>query len=73
MTFSRHSATFLLMFWFCVVFGQGSGSFTGFTKLCKGLAVVLIGGHILVQLFPAVVNYLALIPARYLVLENLVF
>ncbi|XP_022939647.1 rhomboid-like protein 19 [Cucurbita moschata] len=41
-----------------------SGLFTGFTKLCKGLAVVLIGGHILVQVFPAAVNYLALIPAR---------
>ncbi|XP_021737117.1 rhomboid-like protein 19 [Chenopodium quinoa] len=42
----------------------GGGLFTGFTKLCKGLAVVLIGGHILVQLFPPAVTYLALIPAR---------
>ncbi|XP_023552913.1 rhomboid-like protein 19 [Cucurbita pepo subsp. pepo] len=42
----------------------GPGLFTGFTKLCKGLAVVLVGGHILVQVFPAVVSYLALIPAR---------
>lgn len=38
--------------------------FTGFTKLCKGLAVILVGGHIVVQLFPPVVTYLALIPAR---------
>lgn len=42
----------------------GGGLFTGFTKLCKGLAVVLVGGHIAVQLFPPVVTYLALIPAR---------
>lgn len=38
--------------------------FTGFTSLCKGLVVVLVGGHIVVQLFPPVVTYLALIPAR---------
>lgn len=36
----------------------------GFTKLCKGLAVVLIGGHIAVQI-PTAVSYLALIPAKY--------
>ena len=36
----------------------------GFTKLCKGLAVVLIGGHIVVQI-PTAVSYLALIPAKY--------
>ncbi|KAL9419020.1 hypothetical protein AB3S75_036887 [Citrus x aurantiifolia] len=42
----------------------GSLLFTGFTKLCKGLAVVLVGGHILVQLLPASVSVLALIPAR---------
>lgn len=42
----------------------GGGLFTGFTKLCKGLAVILVGGHIVVQLFPPVVTYLALIPAR---------
>ncbi|KAL1532193.1 Rhomboid-like protein 19 [Salvia divinorum] len=35
----------------------------GFTKLCKGLAVVLIGGHIVVQI-PTAVSYLALIPAK---------
>lgn len=38
--------------------------FTGFTKLCKGLAVILVGGHVLVQILPASVDVLALIPAR---------
>lgn len=38
--------------------------FTGFTRLCKGLAVVLVAGHIVVQIFPYSVTYLALIPAR---------
>lgn len=42
----------------------GGGLFSGFTRLCKGLAVVLISGHIVVQLFPPAVTYLALIPAR---------
>ncbi|KAL9351530.1 hypothetical protein Peur_054210 [Populus x canadensis] len=42
----------------------GASLFTGFTKLCKGLAVVLVAGHIVVQIFPSAVNYLALIPAR---------
>ncbi|XP_062211330.1 rhomboid-like protein 19 [Phragmites australis] len=42
----------------------GGRFFTGFTKLCKGLAVVLFLGHILVQLFPLATSYLALIPAR---------
>ncbi|KAL6126486.1 hypothetical protein ACLB2K_074535 [Fragaria x ananassa] len=42
----------------------GMGGFSGFTRLCKGLAVVLIGGHIVVQLLPVAVTYLALIPAR---------
>lgn len=44
---------------------QGAGAFSGFTRLCKGLAVVLIGGHIVVQFLPQAVNYLALIPARF--------
>ncbi|XP_044507517.1 rhomboid-like protein 19 [Mangifera indica] len=43
---------------------SSAGFFTGFTKLCKGLAVVLVGGHILVQLLPAAASVLALIPAR---------
>ncbi|GMI87007.1 hypothetical protein like AT3G07950 [Hibiscus trionum] len=42
----------------------GGGIFSGFTKLCKGLAVILVGGHIVVQLLPISVTYLALIPAR---------
>ncbi|XVE75352.1 hypothetical protein DITRI_Ditri12bG0087500 [Diplodiscus trichospermus] len=42
----------------------GSGIFSGLTRLCKGLAVILIGGHIVVQLLPSSVTYLALIPAR---------
>ncbi|XP_051119954.1 rhomboid-like protein 19 isoform X2 [Andrographis paniculata] len=39
-------------------------SYAGFTRLCKGLAVVLIGGHIVVQILPISVSYLALIPAK---------
>ncbi|KAK1382451.1 rhomboid-like protein 19 [Heracleum sosnowskyi] len=42
----------------------GTNMFTGFTRLCKGLAVVLVAGHIVVQIFPYSVTYLALIPAR---------
>ena len=44
---------------------QGGKSFTGFTKLCKGLAVILFLAHILVHLFPSAAGYLARIPARY--------
>ncbi|KAK4783296.1 hypothetical protein SAY86_007670 [Trapa natans] len=44
--------------------GGGTSLYGGFTKLCKGLAVVLVGGHAAVQIFPATVAYLALIPAR---------
>ncbi|KAM0837486.1 hypothetical protein ACQ4PT_061608 [Festuca glaucescens] len=42
----------------------GASFFRGYTKLCKGLAVILLLVHLLVQLFPSAVNYLALIPAR---------
>lgn len=42
----------------------GTSLVSGFTKLCKGLAVVLVGGHIVVRIFPSAVTYLALIPAR---------
>uniref|UniRef100_A0A5B7AUS6 Rhomboid-like protein 19 n=1 Tax=Davidia involucrata TaxID=16924 RepID=A0A5B7AUS6_DAVIN len=42
----------------------GTGFFTGFTRLCKGLAVVLAGGHVVLQILPSAVTYLALIPAR---------
>ncbi|GFY84554.1 rhomboid protein-like protein [Actinidia rufa] len=45
-------------------FLRGTSLFTGFTRLCKGLAVVLVGGHIVVQILPSAVTYLALIPAR---------
>ncbi|XP_031486238.1 rhomboid-like protein 19 isoform X1 [Nymphaea colorata] len=41
-----------------------SGSFTGFTKLCKGLAVVLVAGYGVQQIFPSAISYLALIPGR---------
>ncbi|XP_027088848.1 rhomboid-like protein 19 [Coffea eugenioides] len=44
---------------------SGGGVLTGgFTKLCKGLAVVLVGGHIVVQIIPTASSYLALIPAK---------
>ncbi|XP_077252930.1 rhomboid protein-like protein [Tasmannia lanceolata] len=42
----------------------GIGLFSGFTRLCKGLAVVLVGGYAILQIFPSAVSYLALIPAR---------
>ncbi|KAL6569058.1 Rhomboid-like protein 19 [Orobanche gracilis] len=45
----------------------GTSLFSGITKLCKGLAVVLISGHIVVQLFPSAVTYLAVIPASVVV------
>ncbi|EPS58976.1 hypothetical protein M569_15836, partial [Genlisea aurea] len=37
---------------------------TQIPKLCKGLAVVLIVGHIFVLYFPAAISYIALIPAK---------
>ncbi|KAJ9553707.1 hypothetical protein OSB04_017752 [Centaurea solstitialis] len=42
----------------------GPSLFTGVTKLCKGVAAVLVLGHIAVQCFPSSITYLALIPAR---------
>lgn len=42
----------------------GANLFTGFTKLCKGLAVVLVSGYIAVQIVPSILTYVALIPAR---------
>ncbi|KAI8007620.1 Rhomboid-like protein 19 [Camellia lanceoleosa] len=42
----------------------GTSLFSGLTRLCKGLAVVLVGGHIVVQILPSSLTYLALIPAR---------
>ncbi|KAF0913550.1 hypothetical protein E2562_023287 [Oryza meyeriana var. granulata] len=47
--------------WLFLLVGK---SFTGFTKLCKGLAVILFLGHIVIWLFPSTVTYLALIPSR---------
>ncbi|KAL5196581.1 hypothetical protein ABZP36_000093 [Zizania latifolia] len=44
--------------------GGASFFFRGYTKLCKGLAVILLLVHLLVQLFPSAVTYLALIPGR---------
>ncbi|CAN6226359.1 unnamed protein product [Urochloa humidicola] len=44
--------------------GSGSFFFRGYTKLCKGLAVILLLVHLVVQLFPSAVTYLALIPGR---------
>ncbi|PIN11100.1 putative membrane protein [Handroanthus impetiginosus] len=44
--------------------GGGMSIYSGFTRLCKGLAVVLIGGHLVVQILPSAVSYLALIPAK---------
>ncbi|KAK2366397.1 rhomboid protein [Trifolium repens] len=37
--------------------------FSGTTRLCKGLAVVLLAVHVLINFFPSALNYLALIPA----------
>ncbi|KAL7582497.1 hypothetical protein Lser_V15G44341 [Lactuca serriola] len=42
----------------------GANLFTGFTRLCKGLAVVLVSGYIAVQILPSILTYVALIPAR---------
>ncbi|MCL7027844.1 hypothetical protein MKW94_005201 [Papaver nudicaule] len=44
--------------------GGGIGVTSGFTQLCKGLAVVLISGHVLLHIFPSFISYLALIPGR---------
>ncbi|XP_026413019.1 rhomboid-like protein 19 [Papaver somniferum] len=44
--------------------GGGIGVTSGFTRLCKGLAVVLISGHVILHVFPSFISYLALIPAR---------
>uniref|UniRef100_A0A0E0EFG3 BTB domain-containing protein n=1 Tax=Oryza meridionalis TaxID=40149 RepID=A0A0E0EFG3_9ORYZ len=43
---------------------KGGGFFRGYTKLCKGLAVILLLVHLLIQLFPSAVTYLALVPGR---------
>jgi hypothetical protein len=43
-----------------------SVSVSGFTRLCKGLSLILVAAHLLLNFFPPAINYLALIPARYL-------
>jgi hypothetical protein len=43
---------------------QGGSFFRGYTKLCKGLTIILLLVHLLAQLFPLVLAYLALIPSR---------
>ncbi|THU61760.1 hypothetical protein C4D60_Mb07t26690 [Musa balbisiana] len=43
---------------------QGSRIYAGFTRLCKGLAVVLVGGYVLLQIFPSILPYVVLIPSR---------
>ncbi|KAJ7553584.1 hypothetical protein O6H91_06G104100 [Diphasiastrum complanatum] len=40
------------------------GALTGFTRLSKGLAAVLVTGFIVSQLFPPAVDYLALVPGK---------
>ncbi|KAG2564612.1 hypothetical protein PVAP13_7NG088258 [Panicum virgatum] len=35
-----------------------------FTRTCKGLVVLLIGGYVLLQLLPSSLNYLAIIPSK---------
>jgi hypothetical protein len=42
----------------------GAGPFTGFTRLSKGLAVLLAIGFLLTSILPSTVEYLALIPGR---------
>nr|CAD1840912.1 unnamed protein product [Ananas comosus var. bracteatus] len=42
----------------------GGKFFSRFTRLCKGLAVILIAGFVLLQVLPSALAYLALIPAR---------
>ncbi|EEF29134.1 rhomboid-like protein 19 [Ricinus communis] len=42
----------------------GTALYSGFTRLCKGLAVVLVAGHLIVQILPSSLSYLALIPAK---------
>lgn len=39
-------------------------SVSGFTRLCKGLSLILVAAHLLLNFFPPAINYLALIPAR---------
>eukprot|EP01018_Ginkgo_biloba_P020436 Gb_15798 [translate_table: standard] len=42
----------------------GVALFTGFTRLCKGLAAVLVIGYAISQLFPSTIDFLALVPGK---------
>ncbi|KAH7670059.1 hypothetical protein IHE45_10G000100 [Dioscorea alata] len=42
----------------------GRNLFSGFTQLYKGLSLILVGGYVLLQIFPSAATYLALILAR---------
>ncbi|ERN15955.1 rhomboid-like protein 19 [Amborella trichopoda] len=44
--------------------GAGGSLFSGFTRLSKGLAVVLVAGYAILQIFPPALSYVALIPAK---------
>jgi hypothetical protein len=43
-----------------------------FTKTCKGLVVVLLGGYALLHFVPASIDYLAIVPAKYVSLNFIV-
>jgi hypothetical protein len=36
-----------------------------FTRTCKGLVVVLLGGYALLHFVPSSIDYLTIIPAKY--------
>ncbi|KAI5064110.1 hypothetical protein GOP47_0020780 [Adiantum capillus-veneris] len=42
----------------------GGGLFTGFSRLCKGLATLLVLVYLVVLVFPPVINYIALVPGK---------
>lgn len=42
----------------------GTILFSGFTRLCKGLAAVLVIVYVISQLVPPTIDYLALIPGK---------
>ena len=46
----------------------GVSLFTGFTRLSKGLAAVLVIGYAVTQIFPSAVEYLALVLGKTITL-----
>lgn len=40
------------------------GVFSGFTRLCKGLATILVTGYVILQIFPFTVDFVALVPGK---------